>query len=134
MRVIPTKVHGILDYVVGLLLIASPWVFKFDNGGAETWIPVILGVSTLIYSLFTRYELGMTKKIPMPVHLTLDILSGIVLAISPWLFNFDERVYLPHLILGIFEVMAGLMTSKVPTTIADHDEALHNQSHASAHR
>ena len=38
MRFISTRVHGILDYLMGPLLIASPWLFDFDNGGAETWV------------------------------------------------------------------------------------------------
>jgi hypothetical protein len=133
MRIIPTKVHGMLDYIVGLLLIVSPWILDFYRGGAETWVPVILGVSALIYSVFTRYELGLIKKIPMPVHLTLDIMSGVLLAISPWLFNFHETVYLPHLILGIFEIAAGLMTSKVPSHATDMDERTHSGRHVSAH-
>ncbi len=58
MRFIPTRVHGLLDYVVGMLLIAAPWVFNFDRGGAETWVPVALGVGALVYSLFTDHELG----------------------------------------------------------------------------
>jgi len=33
MRFIPTKVHGILDYVVGVALIAAPWLFGFANVG-----------------------------------------------------------------------------------------------------
>ena len=44
MRFIPTKVHGVMDYIMGILLIASPWLFIFNRGGMETWIPVILGV------------------------------------------------------------------------------------------
>lgn len=43
MRFIPTRVHGMLDYLIGILLIAAPWLFDFDRGGMETWIPVILG-------------------------------------------------------------------------------------------
>jgi hypothetical protein len=63
MRIIPTKIHGILDYVMGLLLIAAPWIFDFGRDGAETWVPVVLGVSTILHSLFTNYELGVSGKI-----------------------------------------------------------------------
>ena len=114
MRFISTKVHGILDYTVGLLLIATPWLLGFAEGGAETWVPVSLGIGALVYSLFTNYELGAIRKIPMSGHLTLDFMSGLFLAASPWLFDFEERVYLPHLILGIFEMVAALTTSKIP--------------------
>lgn len=113
MRFIPTKVHGVLDYVVGLLLIFAPRIFGFDNGGPEARIPVILGVMTLIYSLLTRYELGLIKVIPFRGHLSLDFLSGVFLAVSPWLFGFSDRVWVPHLIVGLFEIAASLMT-RVP--------------------
>jgi hypothetical protein len=36
MRMIPTRVHGVLDYLVGALLVAAPWLFDFNRGGAET--------------------------------------------------------------------------------------------------
>lgn len=115
MRVISTKVHGVLDYTMGLLLIAAPWLLGFASGGAGQWVPVILGASALVYSLFTNFELGAFKVIPMTAHLTLDLLSGIVLAASPWIFGFAENVYLPHLILGVAEIGASLMTEKQPS-------------------
>lgn len=114
MRFISTKTHGVVDYLMGLLLIAAPWLLDFAAGGAETWVPVILGASALVYSLLTNYELGLVKSIPMPTHLMLDLVSGIFLAASPWLFGFADVVYLPHLILGILEIGAALMTQKVP--------------------
>jgi hypothetical protein len=36
MKIIPTRVHGMLDYLVGALLIVVPWVLGFTRGGAET--------------------------------------------------------------------------------------------------
>jgi len=114
MRFIPTKIHGVLDYLMGLLLIASPWLFGFADGSAAQWVPVILGLGALLYSLLTRYELGVAPVISMPTHLGLDVASGALLAVSPWLFNFDERVYLPHLIFGLLEIGAGLMTKTHP--------------------
>lgn len=103
-----------LDYVMGLLLIASPWIFDFARDGAETWIPVILGVSTILYSLFTNYELGISGKISMKTHLAIDLVSGIFLAVSPWLFGFNDYVYLPHVIFGLTEVMAVLLSKTQP--------------------
>ncbi|HUC82664.1 MAG TPA: SPW repeat protein [Flavisolibacter sp.] len=114
MRFLSTKVHGYLDYIVGALLIAAPWLLDFDRGGAETWVPVIMGAGAIIYSLLTDYELGATRGISMRTHLTLDLMSGILLAASPWIFGFADYVYLPHLVLGIFEIGASLMTSRHP--------------------
>ena len=119
MRIISTRMHGILDYLMGVLLIAAPWLFGFAQNGAETWIPVALGISALVYSLMTNYELGVVKTISMSTHLTLDLFSGILLAASPWLFGFADVVYLPHLILGIAEIGASLMIQKTPSTAND---------------
>lgn len=104
-----------MDYLMGILLIASPWLFDFARGGAETWVPVALGISALIYSLMTDYELSISRVIPMRTHLTLDMLSGVFLAASPWIFDFNEIVYLPHVILGLAEVGAALITERTPS-------------------
>lgn len=114
MRFIPTKVHGYLDYLVGALLIAAPWLFDFARGGAETWVPVVLGAGAILYSIITDYELGASKIISMRTHLALDLISGIVLAASPWIFGFADYVWGPHLVLGLFEIGAALMTRREP--------------------
>ena len=116
MRFIPTRIHGFLDYGMGLLLILAPWIFGFADGGPETWVPVILGIGAIGYSLFTDYELGMVRAIPMATHLMLDIASGLVLAVSPWVFGFADDVWVPHVILGFLEIGAGLMTRTTPDT------------------
>lgn len=114
MKFIGTKVHGYLDYIVAILLITAPWIFDFYQGGAESWVPIILGLTTIVYSLFTRYELGVSPKLNMSTHLTFDVISGLLLAVSPWLFGFAETVWAPHLIVGIFEVGVAAMTKVVP--------------------
>jgi hypothetical protein len=114
MRFIPTRVHGILDYTVGALLAVAPWLFGFNRGGTETWVPVLLGAGAIVYSLFTNYEWGVSRRLSMPAHLMLDIVSGILLALSPWIFGFADYVYLPHVIIGILEIGVSLMTSRQP--------------------
>ena len=114
MRVIPTRTHGILDYLVGVVLIIAPWLFGFSDGGPEMWVPIILGAGLILYSLLTNYELGVARVIPMSTHLLLDIASGIVLAVSPWIFGFADEIWWPHVVVGILEILAGLMTQTVP--------------------
>jgi hypothetical protein len=116
MRFIPTRVHGILDYLMGLLLIAAPWILDFADGGAAQWVPVILGAGVILYSLLTRYELGVVKAISMPVHLGLDVMGGIFLAASPWLFGFADFIWWPHVVFGVLEIVVGLTTKTVPET------------------
>ncbi len=115
MRIIPTRVHGMLDYGTGLLLLISPYLFGFsDVGGAAQYLPMILGAGIIVASLITDYELSIARVIPMPVHLAGDVAGGALLAASPWLFGFADRVYAPHLIVGLMEIAAGLMTRTTP--------------------
>lgn len=114
MKIIGTKTHGYLDYIVGLFLIAAPWLLGFAGGGAKTWVPVILGAGAILYSLVTDYELGVKKIISMRTHLTLDLVSGIVLASSPWVFDFADAVSTPHLLLGLLEIVVSLLTVTHP--------------------
>jgi hypothetical protein len=113
MRIIPTKVHGILDYLVGLILIIVPWLLGFGGQNVATYVPVALGIVAFLYSIMTNYEWGAVKIISMPMHLTLDLVSGILLAASPWLFGFSKYIYLPHLLLGALEIVVSLMTDPV---------------------
>jgi hypothetical protein len=115
MRFIPTRIHGTLDYLMGLVLLAAPWIFGFaDDSAAARWVPGILGAGVIVYSLLTRYEFGLAPLIPMPLHLGLDAAGGLLLAASPWVFGFADRVWLPHLILGLLEIGAALTTKTVP--------------------
>ena len=122
MRFIPTKIHGVLDYLTGIFLITAPWSFSFASeaapgvteNNAKSLVPIILGIAVMLYSLFTDYEFGVSRKISMRMHLMLDLGGGILLAASPWLFGFADQVYLPHLIIGVLEIGAALMTKTKP--------------------
>jgi len=120
MKIISRRAHGILDYLVGILLIASPWVFNFAQGGSETAVPVILGSMTILYSLITNYEYSIATIIPFSAHLVLDTLSGLFLTLSPWLLGFADTVYLPHVIFGVLELGAVLMTQRTVAVATRH--------------
>ncbi len=113
MRFIPTKLHAPIDYIVGVALIAAPWIFQFSEHTAATIVPVVLGIGLIAYSLFTNYELGVWKVAPMAVHNLFDIAAGAVLAASPWIFGFADEtanVWAPHLIVGLAAIFLGLTT------------------------
>lgn len=53
-KVIPVKVHLIIDFLSGLLLIAAPWLFGFAD--EIIWPFVILGAFEVGASLMTKRE------------------------------------------------------------------------------
>lgn len=101
-----TRVHAYLDYVVAAVLLTSPWWAGFAGMNAESWVAVVIAIAIALYAAATDNELGLTKRLEMTLHLWIDALAGILLAASPWVFSFDQRVWLPHLAIGI--VLAGL--------------------------
>ena len=49
-RFLPTSVHGVLDYLVGIALIAAPYLFGFASvGGIAVYLPIILGIGLILY-------------------------------------------------------------------------------------
>ena len=113
MRFIPTKFHAPLDYIVGVALIAAPWIFQFSDHTAATVVPIVLGIGLIAYSLLTNYELGLWKVAPMAVHNLIDIAAGALLALSPWIFGFSDNsanVWLPHVVVGLAAIFLGLTT------------------------
>lgn len=114
MRFIPTRVHGAMDYLVGVLLIAAPWLFMFSGNEAATWTAVLIGAATIVYSTLTNYEMGVAPLISMPTHLGIDGMAGLILIVSPWLFGFADVVWGPHVVVGVVEVLTALTTHRVP--------------------
>src|SRR5918912_1727598 len=115
MRFIPTKFHAPLDYIVGVALIAAPWIFQFSEHRAATVVPVVLGVGLIAYSLVTDYELGVWKLAPMAVHNLIDIVAGALLAASPWLFGYGDEgasTWAPFVVIGVAAIFLGLTTKQ----------------------
>jgi hypothetical protein len=113
-RFLPTKVHGALDYVVGLALILAPNIFHFtDVGGPAVVIPRLLGIVLIVYSVFTRYEWGVVKIIDMPYHLVVDVGAALFLAASPFLFGFSDQElneWLPHVVVGVAVILVVIVS------------------------
>ncbi|HLL40819.1 MAG TPA: hypothetical protein VK357_14330 [Rubrobacteraceae bacterium] len=113
MQIIPTKAHGILDYLTGAALLAAPKALELEDVPSSSRALQLAGGGAIAYSLLTDYELGVAKLLPMPVHLALDAASGALLASSPWLFGFAKdgaRYWLPHVLVGTQEMLAAATT------------------------
>jgi len=113
LRVIPTSVHGMIDYAAAGALYATPALLGLGDVPASARTLRLAGGAAVASSLLTDYELGVVKVVPMPVHLALDVMSGALIAASPWLFGFAEngpRHRWPHALMGATEVLIALMS------------------------
>ena len=114
MTPIPTRVHGMIDYAVGALVTAAPWLLGFSDQGVATIVTVAFGVAALAYSVLTDYELGLYRILPMRVHLFIDVFWSLGLLGSPWLFGFAGRVAWPHVVIGLAGLAVTALTYRPP--------------------
>ena len=114
MRFMSTRAHGMMDSVLGPVLVALPFALGLDIGKPAGWILLLLGIAMLLLAAFTDYETGLVPRISMGTHLTVDAGAGAFLALSPWLFGFSHRVWLPHFLFGLLELGAAFVTRREP--------------------
>ena len=99
---ISRKMHGMAaDYPYAALTAAAPLLMGFKKEKTPALLAYILGGTTLLSSLFTRYEAGAVKKMPFKAHLTLDAVSGVTALAAPWLFGFAKSKRARNTFLGI---------------------------------
>jgi hypothetical protein len=86
---IPAFVHGLIEYIAGVLLVAAPFLFSFDSDTA-TAVSIAAGVIVLIVAASSAMSTGLIKSIPVRVHVMLDYVLAILLIASPFLFGFTD--------------------------------------------
>lgn len=113
LHAIPTRIHGVIDYIYGLAAIGVAAMAGFASPGAM-WVLAGFGVFTLASSLMTDYEAGALRVVPMSAHLVFDLVGGALVLASPWLFGFAGETWVIHVVFGAFSVVAALMTDPRP--------------------
>jgi hypothetical protein len=97
MRFLPTRIHGVIDYAWGVLLILTPFMLAFSSDATALWIAIAFGVVGIVYSFLTDYELGGLRLLSMPVHLSFSL-------------KLDNRASWVFLLFGLFAIVASLIT------------------------
>lgn len=110
MRFIPTMLHGIGDYVFGLIVIGLPFLYGWT--GSQRWVLIALGIFLLLYSVCTDYELGAARLLRVEAHMFLDVIFGLLMLILPRLLNFSRDSFAPTSVIGILSLLTIL--TKIP--------------------
>lgn len=106
---IPSRTHGIIDYLVGGLLIALPRIVPLPRRISS--VLTLVGVATLGTSLMTRYEAGLLKLIPFRVHLATDVAQALFFIAAPVVFaDEDTNITTAMVGLGLSELAIVAMT------------------------
>lgn len=114
MKIISPKLHAYLDYVISGILILFPLIFGYKLEEADSWIPLVAGLTFLTYTIFTRFRDEHFGIISLKTHLILDVITGLAVAITPWFGEFAGRPPYIQTILGIMIWVFAAMTQVVP--------------------
>jgi hypothetical protein len=107
MKMIPRFLHGVLDYLSGLFLLAAPNLLGFvGHGGTTVWVPRIVGLVILLQALMTDYELGAMKLIPIAMHLMADYVVGLFLLLAPFVLGISGRSMTATVVLIVMAIVA----------------------------
>lgn len=85
---IPALVHGIIEYVAGVVFVIAPFVLGFESGAA-TAISIIVGVVVLVVAASSEGPSGLISQIPISAHVALDFVLAAALIVMPFAFGFS---------------------------------------------
>jgi hypothetical protein len=83
MKILSSKVHGIIDYILVLFLATSPYLFKMES--PLCIITYSLACVHFLLTILTNFEPGILKLIPFRVHGFIELIVAIGLgSLSLW--------------------------------------------------
>jgi len=87
---IPRFVHGILEYLLGVLFIAAPFLFDFKSGAA-TGMSVAIGVLILIFAAVSEGPVSLVNQLPLLLHVAMLYVLALFLIAAPFLLGFSDE-------------------------------------------
>jgi hypothetical protein len=108
---IPPFVHGLLEYVVGGVLIAAQFLLDFHSGAAQA-VAIVLGVLVIVLAASTDGPTSLINSVQLQLHVLLDYLLAAVLIASPFVFGFsgEGAPTAFFIVLGVVHLLATIGT------------------------
>lgn len=77
MKVLNSRIHGIVDYLVLIFLLASPTLFNLSED-IGFYMYILAGIHFLL-TILTSFQYGLFKVIPFKIHGIIEYIVGIAL-------------------------------------------------------
>jgi hypothetical protein len=113
---VPVLLHGILEYVVGVLFIAAPFLFGFSDKPAPTAAALVVGLLLLAFTATSDLPTGLVRSITPGIHATVDFVLAVVLVALPFVLGFTEqgRATALFIVVGVLHLLMTIATRFSP--------------------
>jgi hypothetical protein len=110
-KIIPLRIHGILDYVTVAAFFMIPSLFALS--GTPAYLSYVLALVHFLMTLLTGFQFGIWKIIPIRVHKIVETIVGPALIALPWICRFSDDLAARYVFIGAgFVILAvGTMTN-----------------------
>jgi hypothetical protein len=113
---LPVLLHGALEYAVGALFIAAPFLFGFNSSAAPTAAAVVVGLLLLAFTAASALPTGLVQSISLGVHVTVDFVLAALLVALPFVLGFTDQGAPTALfiVVGVAHLLVTIATRFVP--------------------
>ncbi|MGA9648712.1 hypothetical protein [Pedobacter sp.] len=118
MKIITSKFHAILDFVLIIALLASPSIFELSSSAAT--LCYALGVIHFLLTIITDFSGGIFKIVNLKLHGLVEVAVSILLVILAFTFfkgNLVDEIYFACLGLLILIIFTLTDYQKTPPLI-----------------
>ena len=108
-------IHGVIEYVAGVLFIAAPFLFGYDSRAA-TAVSLVFGVALIVITASSDLPTGLAKTLPVTIHAVIDLVAAIFLIAAPFLFGFNDEgaPTAVFIVLGVGYLLLTIATRFLP--------------------
>ena len=86
---IPRFAHSLIEYLGGVFLVVSP--FLFDFGGGARAVAIVGGVLLIFLAAISDAPLGLIPQIPGGTHIVFDYVLAALFIAAPFIFGFSDE-------------------------------------------
>ena len=115
MKIISSKVHGILDYITVIVFAIAPAVL--DLTGIPMALSYTLAIVHLLMTLLTDFSMGYFKLIPLKFHGWVEFAVGIIIPLTPFVLGFKGVSMYFYVFTGCLIFIVGLLSHYEENTV-----------------
>ncbi|NBL64123.1 hypothetical protein GV828_02790 [Flavobacterium sp. NST-5] len=109
MKIITSKTHAIIDYIIGIIMLCIPTFMNFPDDSLVCRILVIPALLLLLTATLSEHEINLANFLSRQLHLKIDVVIAAFLLFSPIIIGLSHSF--PHILFGML-ILANIVLSK----------------------